>query len=86
MPIIDLDHHAQIVLSRPSPRRLPILLALAVGSLLFGPTGEPQGSAGPVDEATACSSSGAFRASNGETTTVFDAQGREIQRIPHCLG
>lgn len=87
MSIIDLDHHARTLPSRSSPRRLPVLIALAVGSLLFCLTGEPRGSASPVDGAKACSSPGTFRVPNG-VTTVFDAEGREIQQIPQvsqCL-
>jgi hypothetical protein len=82
VPIIDLDH-VQTVPSRPSPRRLPVLIALAAGSLLFGLTGEPQGSASPVDEANVCSSFGAPGGSSGETI-VFNAANVEILRIPHC--
>jgi hypothetical protein len=81
--IIDLDRHVQTVPSRPPPQRLPVLIALAAGSLLFGLTGEPQGSASPVDEANVCSSSGDPGGSSGETI-VFNAEHREILRIPQC--
>jgi hypothetical protein len=83
VPIIDLDHHVQTVPSRPPPQRLPVLIALVAGSLLFGLTGEPQGSAGPVDEANVCPSVAAPGGSSGETT-VFNPEGVEILRIPHC--
>lgn len=83
MPIIDLDHHVQTVPSRPPSQRLPVLIALAAGSLLFGLTGEPQGSASPVDEANVCSSIGNPGGSTGETI-VFNRENVEILRIPYC--
>jgi hypothetical protein len=83
VPIIDLDHHVQTVPSRPPSQRLPVLIALAAGSLLFGLTGEPQESASPVDEANVCSSFGAPNGSSGETI-VFNPENVEILRIPHC--
>jgi hypothetical protein len=83
VPIIELDHHVQTVPSRPPSQRLPVLIALAAGTLLFGLTGEPQGPASPVDEAKVCSSFGASSGSSGETI-VFNAENVEILRIPHC--
>jgi hypothetical protein len=82
VPIIDLDH-VQTVPTRPSPRRLPVLIALAAGSLLFGLTGEPQGSAGPAGEANVCSSFGPSDGSS-EETIIFNAAHVEIRRIPQC--
>ena len=83
VPVIDLDHHVQTVPSGPPSQRLPVLIALAAGSLLFGLTGEPQGSASPVDEANVCSSLGASGGSSGETI-VFNPEHEEILRIPQC--
>ena len=82
VPIIDLDH-ALTVPSRPPPQRLPILIALAAGSLLFGLTGEPQESASPAEEAIRCPSVGAPGGSSGRTI-VFNPEGVEILRIPYC--
>lgn len=82
VPIIDLDHQVQTVPSRSPRNRLPVLIALAAGSLLFGLTGEPQESAGPVDEAAECSSIGTG-GSSGETV-VLNADNGEILRIRHC--
>ncbi|MBB3100331.1 hypothetical protein FHR83_008053 [Actinoplanes campanulatus] len=83
MPIIDLDHHAQAGPGRPSRRHLPALIAPAVGSLLFGLTGEPEGPAGTADETNACSSVSARGGSHG-SVVVLDSKTGEIVRMIHC--
>lgn len=82
MPIIDLDHHVEAVSSGPSRRHLPVLIALAAGSLLFGLTGEPKGPTSPVDEANICSSLAARDGSSGGA--VVNPDTGEIVRTIHC--
>ncbi|WP_204298940.1 hypothetical protein [Actinoplanes campanulatus] len=83
MPIIDLDHYVQAGPRQPSRRHLPALIALAVGSLLFGLTGEPEGPAGPADETNACSSVSA-RGGSQRNVVVMDSETGEIVRMIHC--